>query len=84
MLNRWKLLSAACALAMTGCAAQQGQYQAPPRPVIDPLPVDLQLTEKDRQLCRRWLLRFSATEQMLQDSCGATSGSSSGSKPAGR
>ena len=84
MLNRWKMLSAACALALIGCAAPQGQYQPPPRPVIDPLPPDLQLTEKDRQLCRRMLRRFSATEQMLLDSCGATSVSSSGSTPAER
>jgi len=85
MLNRWKLLSAACALALTGCAAQpQGQYRPAPRPVVDPLPPDLQLTEKDWQLCRRMLLRFSATEQMLLDSCGATSASSSGLKPAGQ
>lgn len=84
MLNRWKLLSAACALALTGCAAQQGQYQPPPRPVIDPLPPGLQLTEKDRTLCRRLLLTFLATEQQLQASCGDMSGSSSASKPAGR
>ncbi len=85
MLNRWKLLSAVCALALTGCAAQpQGQYQPAPRPVIDPLPPELMVTEKDRQLCRRWLLRFSATPQQLQDSCGATSESSSGSMPAGQ
>ncbi len=84
MVNRWKLLSAVCALAMTGCAAQQGQYQSPPRPVIDPLPPDLVLTDKDRQLCRRWLQRFSATEQTLRDSCGDTSASSTASKPAGQ
>lgn len=82
MLHPSKLLSVACALAMTGCAAQQGQYQPPPRPVIDPLPADLVLTEKDRQLCRRWLQRFSATEQMLQASCGDMTASSSASKPA--
>lgn len=78
-----KLLSVACALAMTGCAAQ-APYQAAPRPVIDPLPPDLQLTEKDRQLCPRLLQRFSATPQTLRDSCGDTSASSSDSRPAGR
>ena len=83
MLHPWKLLSAACALAMTACAAPQGQYQSPPRPVIDPLPPDLQLTEKDWTLCRRLLQRFSATEQTLQDSCGATPASSSDSKNVG-
>ena len=77
------LLSAACALALTACAAPQGQYQPPPRPVIDPLPPDLQLTEKDRSLCRRLLLTFSATEQQLQASCGDTSASLSEPKPAG-
>lgn len=76
------MLSAACALALTGCAAQQGQYQPPPRPQIDPLPADLQLTEAERTLCRRLLLTFSATEQQLQDSCGSTPASSSDSKPA--
>ncbi len=76
-----KLLSAVCALALTACAAP-APYQPPPRPVIDQLPLDLQLTEKDWQLCRRWLQRFSATEQMLQASCGDTSASSSASKHA--
>lgn len=82
MLHPSKLLSAACALVLTACAAPQGQYQAPPRPVIDPLPGDLRLTAQDRNLCRRLLLKFSATEQQLQDSCGDSSGSSSASKPA--
>ena len=44
----------------------------------------VQLIELDRQLCRRWLQRFSATAQTLQDSCGDTSESSTASKPAGR
>lgn len=80
MLHPSRLLSAVCALALTACAAQpQGQYQAPPRPTIDPLPADLRLTEQDRQLCRRLLLKFSATEQQLQDSCGDTGGSSNAS-----
>lgn len=82
MLNPSKLLSAVCALALTACAAQPGQYRTPPRPVIDPLPAGLVLTERDRTLCRRLLQRFSATEQMLRDSCGDTSASSSGSKRA--
>ena len=79
MLHHSKLLSAVCALALTACAAPQGQYQPAPCPVIDPLPADLRLTEQDRQLCRRLLLKFSATEQQLQDSCGDTPGSSSAS-----
>lgn len=64
-----KLLSAACALVLTGCAAPQVPYSPPPRPQIDPLPPSLQLTEADRTLCRRLLLMFSATEQQLQASC---------------
>ena len=84
MHRNLKLLSAVCALALTACAAQpQGQYQTPPRPMIEPLPPDLQLTGKDWQLCRRWLQRFSATEQMLRDSCGDISVSSNGLRPAG-
>lgn len=80
-----KLLSAACALALTACAAQpQVPYSPPPRPVIDPLPADLELTEKDRNLCRNLLLTFSATEQQLQDSCGDTGASSPASKPVAR
>lgn len=78
-----KLLSAACALALTACAAQPVPYSPAPRPQIDPLPADLQLTEAERTLCRRLLLTFSATEQQLQDSCGSTPASSSDSKPAG-
>ena len=78
------LLSAVCALAMTGCAAPQGQYQPAPRPAIDPLPPHLVLTEQDRQLCRRLLLKFSPTEQTLRESCGSTSASSSVSKRAGQ
>lgn len=78
-----KLLSAACALALTACAAPQGQYQSPPRPVIDPLPADLRLTDKERNLCRRLLQTFSASPQTLADSCGATTVSSSDSKNAG-
>lgn len=78
-----KLLSAVCALALTACAAPQAPYSPPPRPVIDPLPPDLMLTEKDRTLCRRLLQRFLATEQMLRDSCGDMGASSSASKPAG-
>jgi len=82
MLHPLKLLSAVCALALTACAAPQGQYQPAPRPTIDPLPADLRLTEQDRQLCRRLLLRFSATEQQLLDSCGDMNASSNASKPA--
>jgi hypothetical protein len=78
-----KLLSAACVLALTACAAPQGQYQTPPRPVIDPLPPDLYLTEMERNLCRTLLQRFSATEQLLQESCGSSTASSSASKNAG-
>lgn len=78
-----KLLSAACALALTACAAQQPvPYSPAPRPVIDPLPPDLQLTEKDRNLCLRLLQRFSATPQTLQASCGDMPVSSSASKNA--
>jgi hypothetical protein len=78
-----KLLSAVCALALTACAAQQpAQYQAPPRPAIDPLPPELLLTDQDRNLCRKLLLTFSATEQQLRDSCGDTSVSSTAPKPA--
>lgn len=79
-----KLLSVACVLALTACAAPPGQYQPPPRPKIDPLPTDLQLTARDRSLCQRLLLTFWATEQQLRDSCGDTSASSSGSKNAER
>lgn len=79
MLHPSKLLSAVCALALTACAAPQGQYQPAPRPTIDPLPADLRLTDQDRQLCRRLLLKFSATEQQLQDSCGDTPDSNSAS-----
>ncbi len=83
MLKPSKPLSAVCALALTACAAQpQGQYRPPPRPTIDPLPADLRLTDQDRSLCRRLLLKFSATEQQLRDSCGDTSGSSNASTSA--
>ncbi len=83
MLNPSKMLSAACALALTACAAQpQGQYQPAPRPAIDPLPPDLQLTEKDWAWCPTLLQIFSASPQTISDSCGTTAGSSSGSKPA--
>ena len=79
-----KLLSAVCALALTGCAAQPVPYSPAPRPKIDPLPPALQLTDKDRMLCRKLLRTFSASPQTLQDSCGDTTRSSSGSKPAGQ
>ena len=83
MHRTWKLLNAACSLALTACAAQQpAPYQPPPRPVIDPLPARLQLTEQDRTLCRRLLLTFSATEQQLQASCGNTTKLSSFAKSA--
>lgn len=75
-------LSAACVLALNACAAPSGKYQPPPRPTIDPLPAELRLTKADRQLCRKLLLKFSATEQQLRDSCGDTNESSSGSTPA--
>lgn len=74
-----KLLSAACALALTACAAPQGQYQPPPRPQLDPLPADLRLTSADRALCQRLLLMFSASPRTLLDSCGDTSVSKNGS-----
>lgn len=79
MLHPSKLLSAAILLALTGCAAQQGQYQPAPRPQLDPLPADLRLTSTDRALCQRLLLMFSASPQTLRDSCGDTSASKSGS-----
>jgi len=79
------MLSAVCALAMTGCAAQRpAPYSPPRRPQIDPLPARLQLTEADRTLCRRLLLTFSATERQLQASCGDTPKSLTTSKPAGQ
>jgi len=84
MLNPLRLLSAVCLLAATACAAPQLPYQPAPRPVIDPLPADLRLTDKDRQLCRRLLSRFSPTEQTLQESCDDISASSTGSTPAKR
>lgn len=84
MLKTLLLLSGVCALAMTGCAAPQGQYQMAPRPAIDPLPARLALTDKDRALCRRLLLKFSPTEQTLLESCGSTTKSSNDSKPAVR
>lgn len=78
-----KLLSAACALALTACAARQPvPYSPPPRPVIDPLPPDLVLTEKDRQWCPKFLQIFSASPQTISDLCGDTSKSSTGSTPA--
>ena len=83
MLNLLRPLSAACLLALTACAAPQGQYQSPPRPSIDPLPLDLKLTWADRALCQRLLLIFSASPETLQDSCAATSASNNGSMPAG-
>lgn len=83
MLHPSKLLSAAILLALTGCAAQQGQYQPTPRPQLDPLPADLRLTSTDRALCQRLLLMFSASPQTLQDSCGDMPASSKGSKNAG-
>lgn len=84
MQHPLNLLSAVILLALTGCAAQQGQYQPSPRPSIDPLPADLRLTQRDRVLCQRLLLIFSASPATLLDSCGATNGSSSDSMPAGR
>ena len=75
-----RLLSAAFLLALTACAAPQGQYQATPRPAIDPLPADLQLTTMDRSLCQRLLLILSASPQTLTDSCGSMTALSSGSK----
>ncbi|RZA34392.1 MAG: hypothetical protein EOP92_15945 [Lysobacteraceae bacterium] len=77
MLIHYKQLNAICAPVLIGCAAQQGHYQPPPRPMIDPLPPDLMLTSKDRSLCQSLLQRFSATQQTLRDSCGDTSASSS-------
>ncbi len=83
MLRTLRLLSAACALALTACTAPQpAQYQPAPRPVIDPLPPELKLIQQDQALCRKLLLIFSASPQTLQDSCGDTSASSSASKPA--
>lgn len=80
-----KLLSAACALALTACAApRQVPYNPPPRPQIDPLPAALQLTTKDRMLCQKLLQNFSASPQTLQDSCGDMTRSSIGSKDAGQ
>lgn len=80
-----KLLSAVCALALTACSAPRSvPYSPPPRPQIDPLPPDLQLTEAERTLCRRLLLTFSATERQLQDSCGNTSDSPNASNAAGQ
>ena len=85
MLHPSKLLSAACALALTACAAQpQGQYQPAPRPVIDPLPADLVLQEKDWTWCPRLLQIFSVSPQTISDSCGTTVASSTGSKPSAR
>ena len=84
MLKTSLLLSAACALAMTGCAAPLGQYRPVPRPAIDPLPPHLVLTDQDRTLCRRLLQKFSPTEQTLRESCGSTTKSSNDSKPAVR
>ncbi len=79
------MLSAACALALTACAAPQpAPYTPPPRSQLDPLPSDLRLTNLERQLCQRWLQLFSASPLTLQDSCGSTSGSPSATTPAGR
>lgn len=70
MLKLSKLLSAVCVLALTACSAPQPiPYTKPPRPVLDPLPPNLQLTERDYQLCRRLLLIFSASPETLQASC---------------
>ena len=80
MRNLSRPLSAAFLLALTACAAPQGQYQPAPRPAIDPLPADLQLTTMDRSLCQRLLLILSASPQTLSDSCGSTIALSSGSK----
>jgi len=82
MLKTSLLLSAVCALAMTGCAAPSGQYQPAPRPAIDPLPPHLVLTERDRTLCQRLLQKFSPTAQILLESCGNTTKLSNASKPA--
>lgn len=83
MLRISLTLSAVCVLALTGCAVPQpAPYNPPPRPVIDPLPLDLQLTEADRTLCRRLLLMFSATEQQLQASCHDMNDSSGASRSA--
>ncbi len=79
MLIPSRLLSAACLLALTACAAPPGQYQPAPRPSIDPLPADLRLTQNDRGLCQRLLLIFSASPATLLDSCGGTSASRNGS-----
>ena len=79
MRNLSRLLSAAFLLALTACAAPQGQYQPPARPAIDPLPADLHLTTKDRSLCQRLLLILSASPQTLSDSCGSTTALWSGS-----
>ncbi len=79
------MLSAACALVLTACAARQpAPYTPPPRSQLDPLPSDLRLTNLERQLCQRWLQIFSASQQTQQDSCGSTSGLPSASKPAAR
>lgn len=79
-----KMLSVACVLALTACAAQPlAPYQPPPRPTIDPLPADLTLKPSDRALCQRLLLIFSASPQTLRESCGSTTGSPSDSKNAG-
>lgn len=79
------MLSAACVLALTACAAPQPiPYQPSPRPQIDPLPPSLQLTNLERQLCQRWLLIFSASPQTVHDSCASTTSSPSDTKPAER
>ena len=79
------MLSAACALALTACAAQQpAPYTTPPRSQLDLLPADLRLTNLERTLCQRWLLTFSASRETVQSSCGSTIALSSASKPAAR
>ena len=83
MLKTSKLLSAGLVLALTACSAP-GKYQPPPRAQVDQLPPSLHLTPEERRLCQTWLLKFSATPQQLQESCGSSTDSSNGSKPVGQ
>ena len=82
MLKTSLLLKLAFVAVLTACSAPNpGKYAGQARTQIDPLPADLRLTEKEKLLCQMLLLKFSATRQQLQASCGSSSVLDTISKP---
>ncbi|HXE49547.1 MAG TPA: hypothetical protein VN663_14305 [Ramlibacter sp.] len=81
MKPRLLTLNAALVLALCACSAQPpAPYQPPPRVKIDPLPPDV-AQKKDNRWCLTLLRTFSASEQVLRETCEITTTSSSATKP---